>query len=111
MFKKIGKSNLEICPIGQGTLFGRTSAKIDQGVINKKIEILKYGIEIGMNFIDTGEDYEDGLSEHLLSEVVKFNRNKVIIGSKFKPSNNSYEGVINSIEGTLKRINTDYIDV
>ena len=111
MLKKIGKSNIEICPIGQGTLFGRTSAKINQVIINKKIEILKYGIEIGMNFIDTGEDYEDGLSEKLLSEVIKSNRNNVVIGSKFKPSNNSYEGVIRSIEGTLKRINTDYIDL
>ena len=111
MLKKIGNSNLKICPVGQGTLFGRTSSKINQDIINTKIDVLKYGIEIGMNFIDTGEDYEDGLSEKLLSEVVKSKREKVIIGSKFKPSNNSYKGVINSIEGTLKRINTDYIDL
>lgn len=111
MLKKIGNSNLKICPVGQGTLFGRTSSKINQDIINTKIDVLKYGIEIGMNFIDTGEDYEDGLSEKLLSEVVKSKRDKVIIGSKFKPSNNSYKGVINSIEGTLKRINTDYIDL
>ena len=111
MLRKIGNSTLEICPIGQGTLFGRTSTKINQDIINKKIKVLKYGLEIGMNFIDTGEDYEDGLSEKLLSEVVKTSREKVIIGSKFKPSNNSYKGVISSIEGTLKRINTDYIDL
>ena len=74
MLKKIGNSNLKICPVGQGTLFGRTSSKINQDIINTKIDVLKYGIEIGMNFIDTGEDYEDGLSEKLLSEVVKSKR-------------------------------------
>ena len=111
MLKKIGSSDLEICPIGQGTLFGRTSSKINEEIIKKKIDVLNYGLELGMNFIDTGEDYEDGLSEKLLSKVVKSKRDKIVIGSKFKPSNNSYKGVINSIEGTLKRIETDYIDL
>ena len=46
-----------------------------------------------MNFIDTGEDYEKGLSEKLLNKVIKNKRQKAIIGSKFKPSNNSYKGV------------------
>lgn len=111
MLKKIGSSDLEICPIGQGTLFGRTSSKINEEIIKKKIDVLNYGLELGMNFIDTGEDYEDGLSEKLLSKVVKSKRDKIVIGSKFKPSNNSYKGVINSIEVTLKRIETDYIDL
>ena len=31
---------------------------------------MDYGIELGMNFIDTGEDYEDGKSEELLSQVI-----------------------------------------
>ncbi len=111
MQKKIGLSDLEICPVGQGTLFGRTSSKIDSNIIELKSKVLDYGIDLGMNFIDTGEDYEGGLSEEILGNVIKGKRNKVIIGSKFKPSNNSFEGVINSIEGTLKRIKTDYIDL
>ena len=64
-----------------------------------------------MNFIDTGEDYEGGTSEELLSEVVKDKRDKIIIGSKFKPSNNGYNNVIQSLESSLKRIKTDYIDI
>ena len=63
-----------------------------------------------MNFIDTGEDYEDGKSEELLSQVISTKRDKVIIGSKFKPSNNGYENVISSCEGSLTRLKTDYID-
>ena len=109
--KIIGNSNLKICPVGQGTLFGRSSRKIDDETISNKIKVLEYGLDLGMNFIDTGEDYEKGLSEKLLNKVIKNKRQKAIIGSKFKPSNNSYKGVLNSIEGTLKRIGTDYIDL
>ena len=108
---KIPNTDLNIYPIGQGTLFGRSLDGYSRSkLINKKIDVLKYGIDIGMNFIDTGEDYEGGTSEELLSEVVKGKRDKIIIGSKFKPSNNGYNNVIKSLESSLKRIKTDYID-
>ena len=109
---KIPNTDLNIYPIGQGTLFGRSLDGYSRSkLINKKIDVLKYGIDIGMNFIDTGEDYEGGTSEELLSEVVKGKRDKIIIGSKFKPSNNGYNNVIKSLESSLKRIKTDYIDI
>lgn len=110
--KKILKSNLEVYPIGQGTLFGRSyDGQSAKELISKKIDALNYGIELGMNFIDTGEDYEGGISEELLSEVLKNKRTKVIVGSKFKPANNSYKNVMSSVEGSLKRMKTDYIDI
>jgi diketogulonate reductase-like aldo/keto reductase len=110
--KKILKSDLEVYPIGQGTLFGRSfDGQSNKELISKKIEVLNYGIELGMNFIDTGEDYEGGISEELLSEVLKNKRAEVIVGSKFKPANNSYKNVMNSVEESLKRMKTDYIDI
>ena len=111
MKTKVLKTNLEVSLIGQGTLFGRANDKSDLSeLVKKKISTLDYGIELGMNFIDTGEDYEDGQSEELLSQVISTKRDKVIIGSKFKPSNNGYENVIRSCEGSLTRLKTDYID-
>ena len=111
MKTKVLKTNLEVSLIGQGTLFGRANDKSDLSeLVKKKISTLDYGIELGMNFIDTGEDYEDGKSEELLSQVISTKRDKVIIGSKFKPSNNGYENVIRSCEGSLTRLKTDYID-
>ena len=102
---KIPNTDLNIYPIGQGTLFGRSLDGYSRSkLINKKIDVLKYGIDIGMNFIDTGEDYEGGTSEELLSEVVKGKRDKIIIGSKFKPSNNGYNNVIKSLESSLKEL-------
>tara|TARA_A100001011_G_scaffold338222_1_gene368903 strand:+ start:3670 stop:4803 length:1134 start_codon:yes stop_codon:yes gene_type:complete len=109
---KILKSDLEVYPIGQGTLFGRSfDGQSDSELINKKKNALSYGIDLGMNFIDTGEDYEDGLSEEILGEILKKKRSKVVVGSKFKPANNGYNNVIKSVEGSLKRLKTDYIDI
>ena len=64
-----------------------------------------------MNYLDTGEDYEDGLSEELLSKIICNKRDKVVVGSKFIPSNNSYNNVISACESSLKRLKTDYIDI
>ena len=109
---KILKSDLSVYPIGQGTLFGRSFDGLsNDDLINKKKETLLFGIELGMNLIDTGEDYEGGLSETLLSSVISGRRDKIIIGSKFKPANNSYDNIFRSIEGSLKRLKTDYIDI
>ena len=109
---KIFRTNIEVFPIGQGTLFGRSfdgQASIE--LVNKKIKVLEYGLELGMNFIDTGEDYENGFSEKLLSKIISVKRSKIIIGSKFKPSNNAYENVLKAVEGSLSRMKTDYIDI
>ena len=108
----LGKSNIDVYPIGQGTLFARTfDGQKSEELVKKKIDVLDFGLELGMNFIDTGEDYEDGLSEKLISSIPKTKRQKFVIGSKFKPSNNSYKKIMISIEESLKRLNTDYIDV
>lgn len=109
---KILKTDLEIYPIGQGTLFGRSmEGESSNRLIKKKIDILKYGVDIGMNFIDTGEDYEGGKSEKLLAEVLKGQRDKIVVGSKFMPANNSYKNVMISLEKSLERMKTDYIDI
>jgi diketogulonate reductase-like aldo/keto reductase len=64
-----------------------------------------------MTFLDTGEDYEDGHAEELLGKAIQGIREKVFISSKFKPSNNSFAGVLGAIEGSLRRLKADYIDL
>lgn len=110
--KLIGKSELSVYPVGQGTLFGRNhKIKLNKDLIKVKKETLEYGFDLGMNFVDTGEDYEGGLSEEILGESIKDIRHKIVIATKFKPINNSKEGINKALEGSLKRLKTDYVDL
>jgi aryl-alcohol dehydrogenase-like predicted oxidoreductase len=110
--KKIGRSELLVYPIGQGTLFGRNhNLGLNNEIVKVKREVLRYGIELGMNFVDTGEDYEGGLSEEILGDISKDIRNNLVIATKFKPINNSKIGIEIALNGSLKRLKTDYIDL
>lgn len=76
-----------------------------------RVEALRLGIELGMTFIDTAEAYGDGHSEELVAEAANGIRDKVFIATKFSPEHNSYNDVIKSAEGSLRRLKTDYIDL
>ncbi len=93
-FKKIG--NTKVPAIGQGT----------GGVHNPNI--IRTGIDCGMTLIDTAESYGN---EEEIGQVIKRQRDKVFISTKFSPEHNGYEDVIKSCDGSLKRLETDYIDL
>lgn len=72
---------------------------------------LKLGIDLGMTFVDTAEGYGAGHSEELVGQAVRGIRDKVFIATKVSPENLSFDSVIKAAEGSLKRLNTDYIDL
>jgi diketogulonate reductase-like aldo/keto reductase len=76
-----------------------------------QIDVIREGINLGINFIDTAEIYGDGESEIIIGKAIKGIRDKVIIGTKFSPQNSSKNKMIESIENSLKRLGTDYIDL
>lgn len=94
--------------IGQGTGYDLYKNKINK----KKISyILDKGIELGLNLIDTAENYNMGEAEKIIGDVIRKRREKVIISTKFSPENSVYKRVIQSCEKSLKRLKTDYIDI
>lgn len=75
------------------------------------VKTLRFGIKLGLNFIDTAENYGSGLAEELVGQAIKGKRDKVIVATKFSPEHSTYQGVINACEASLRRLHTDYIDV
>ncbi len=70
------------------------------------------GIELGMSFLDTAEIYGDGLSEEIIGKVISNKkREELFIATKFLPKNSSYEKVLSSLESSLKRLRTEYVDL
>ncbi len=80
------------------------------------IDMVYKSIELGVNFFDTAPNYGHGTSESRLGKALKdFDRNKIVINTKFGHSvtgetNFSANRIRETLEGSLKRLQVDYID-
>jgi diketogulonate reductase-like aldo/keto reductase len=77
----------------------------------REIAALRLGIDLGMTLIDTAEMYADGGAERIVAQAVAGRRDEVFIVSKVYPHNASRSGVPAACERSLKRLNTDRIDL
>ena len=104
-------NEVSVATIGQG--FGGINDGSQKYHSTEKdyIECLNVGVENGLTFIDTAEAYAEGYSEELIGKAVCGKRSEVQIATKFSPENNSFKNVILAAERSLKRLNTDYIDL
>lgn len=100
-YKKFSNLKLSSVGLGMGDYYWDES----------HIKYIQYGIELGINFIDTAESYGGGTSEKIIGKAINGTRDNLIISTKFSAENNTYDGVLKSIDGSLKRMNIDYIDL
>ena len=118
-YRRLGKTDIRVSVIGIGTWqFGGEWGKIfEQTEVNA---ILEKAAELGVNLIDTAECYGDHLSEKLIGQAVKGQREKWIIatkfGHRFKPNFDRdclFEpaDVQEQLEESLRSLKTDYIDL
>ena len=81
----------------------------------QELDALKYGIEIGYPMIDTAEMYGEGTAEEIVGEAMqaqgKGTRDKLYIVSKVYPHNASRAGTVAACERSLKRLQTDRLDL
>ena len=116
--RKLGKSGLEVSALGFGCmgLNYAYSQTIDK---RESIALLHAAVERGVTFFDTAEVYGPFTNEELVGEALKPYRDRVVIATKFgiklqdgKQVQDSHPSRIReSIEGSLKRLNTDVIDL
>ena len=118
-YRKIGKTNLNASVIGIGTdqFSGDWGVKFSKNEVKR---ILDRANQLGINFLDTAECYGDHLSESLIGNAIKENRDEWIIATKFghnyfgKNNQNvdfSPKGVEVQLEKSLKALKTDHIDI
>lgn len=116
--RKLGNSGLEVSALGLGCMgmsFGYGPAHDKKEMIS----LLRSAYEKGITFFDTAECYGPFLNEELLGEALAPFRDKVVIATKFgflegdskKGLDSRPEWIRKSIEGSLKRLNTDVIDL
>lgn len=110
-YKDLGKKHTKISAIGQGCMGIGGYLSKDSLQDNNQIKALRLGIELGMTLIDTAETYGKGHSEELVGRAIEGVRDKVFIATKVSPDHFSYDALLQSAEGSLRRLKTDYIDL
>ena len=117
-YRKVGKSGLKVSEISLGswlTYGGTVETEVAK-------QCMTTALDNGINFIDSAEIYAGGRAEEViaefLSEETVSRRNLVISSKVFWPTSkditdwgNSRKNMMNAIEGTLSRLNLDYIDI
>ena len=108
----LGTTDIKASSIGLGCM---RIADMEMEDVNKLINI---ALEEGINFFDHADIYGKGRSEEIFSEAIGMNsslREKMIIQSKcsIRPGFYDYskEHIISSVDGILKRLKTDYLDI
>ena len=109
IFKTLGRSDLQIAPIGQGT--GIHHSLNTREVYKQLASTIRAGIDLGMNFIDTAPAYGDGESETVIGQALKGVRHRVVLATKISPECLSAKGVVDSVHASLNRLETDWIDL
>lgn len=93
--------------LGQGTW----NIGDDPAVRAEEIATLRLGLDLGLTLIDTAEMYGDGRSEKLIAEAVGNRRDEVFLVSKVYPHNATRKGAVAACERSLRRLNTDRLDL
>ncbi|MDD4984420.1 MAG: aldo/keto reductase [Dehalococcoidales bacterium] len=111
IYKQLANTGEKIPAIGQGTRGAGSSAAATPKSIQQRIDVLRCGIELGMTFLDMAENYEAGNTERIVGKAIRGIRDKVFLSTKFKPSCCSYDEIMQSLEGSLCRLKTEYVDL
>jgi diketogulonate reductase-like aldo/keto reductase len=76
-----------------------------------EIAALRLGLDLGLTLVDTAEMYADGEAERLVGEAIAGRRDEVFLVSKVVPAHATRRGTIEACEASLRRLNTDRIDL
>jgi aryl-alcohol dehydrogenase-like predicted oxidoreductase len=113
-YRKVGKTGLKVSAFGMGTgFFGTHTNEADA------LQILNTAFENGINLFDTANSYTGGRSEEIVGKFIKNKRQAVVLATKVYnkqgPGPNdlglSRKHIMRAVEESLKRLDTDYIDI
>lgn len=120
-YRVLGKTGLKVSTVGVGCWQMGGLAGADSGwtgtTDEESIATIHQAKEIGINLLDTAEGYGRGHSEEVIGRAVKGIRDAFVIASKVRPitdeanEDKARQRILEACEGSLKRLQTDWIDV
>jgi aryl-alcohol dehydrogenase-like predicted oxidoreductase len=115
LYRNLGFSGLKVSAIGLGT--NQFGGKCD---LETTKNIIAAGVDAGVNFIDTADIYQKGRSETFIGKALKsYSRDEILVATKVRhpmgedpnKRGTSRHHILNGVEASLKRLDTDYIDL
>ena len=118
-YARLGHSGIEVSKVCVGGMsFGKVFPDFHQWVIgpDETRDVIARALDLGVNFIDTANTYAHGTSEEYIGSALKdldVRREDVVLASKvyFNEGHLSASAIKREIEGSLKRLQTDYLDL
>ena len=113
-YLRMGRTGLKVSSICLGTMtFGKSADRAESA------RMVDLSFEAGVNFFDTANSYNDGESETLLGHALEGRRDQAVIATKFfnpmgsgpNDSGMSRIHIMQAVEDSLRRLQTDYIDL
>jgi aryl-alcohol dehydrogenase-like predicted oxidoreductase len=124
-YAKLGNTGLDVSRVCLGTMgFGVPSERWPQKWVideEKSRPIIKKALDLGINFFDTANVYSDGMSEEFVGRALRdfANRDEIVLATKVHfPMHDgpnsiglSRKTIMSEIDKSLKRLDTDYVDL
>ena len=115
-YRLLGRTGVEVSPLALGTMmFGAWGNKDT----DDSIRVIHRALESGINFVDSADVYSAGESEEIVGKALKGRRDDVVLATKFfmpmgegpNRSGGSRRYIMKAVEESLRRLDTDYIDL
>lgn len=117
-YTQLGNSGIRVSRLCLGCMsFGDPASNMHAWTLDpdRSAEIIGHALDLGINFFDTANTYSAGTSEEYLGRAIRNSvaRDKVVLASKvyFNEGHLSKEAIAREIDGTLRRLGTDYLDL
>jgi myo-inositol catabolism protein IolS len=109
-YRQLGTSPVSVSQIGLGT-WGMSGAFWGDADDAESIRVIHRALDLGVTLVDTAEAYGKGHAEEVVGKGLAGRRDKAVIATKVAPNHLDPKELEGALEGSLKRLQTDYVDV
>ncbi|TIV37585.1 MAG: aldo/keto reductase, partial [Mesorhizobium sp.] len=115
-YRTLGRTGIKVSPYCLGAMMFGGIANADH---DDAIRIIHKALDFGINFVDTADRYSAGESEQIVGKALKGRRDSIVLATKVhgpmgddpNMQGNSRRWITRAVEDSLKRLQTDYIDL
>jgi aryl-alcohol dehydrogenase-like predicted oxidoreductase len=115
-YRKLGRTGLKVSPLCLGAMMFGRRGNADHADC---VRIIHRALDAGINFVDTANVYSNGESEEIVGQALRGHRDQVVLATKVhgemgpgpNDRGNSRVHILREVEHSLRRLQTDYIDL